>query len=249
MNKLLLRSRQLAAVTWKNVRVYYTEPPVLIFGLFFPFFLFLAFAFGRGSGPAELMPAFLGITLFFTGSSVGPFITPWETRTRTLERLLTSPAPFSLLILGDVLAGFIFGLALSLLIVTGGFFFLGVQPGSILTLLLALLPGSFCFAALGSLFSALPTDKPANVMMLSNIVRLPLIFLSGVFMPLADLPGGLRFLALFSPLTYTVDLLDLTYSNTSYLNPFLALLMSCLFTLTILAGALTWHKRSLLTRL
>jgi len=249
VNKLTLRLRQLSGVIWKNVRVYYTEPPVLIFGIFFPFCLFLAFAFGRGGEAAELLPAFLGITLFFTGSSVGPFITPWETQTRTLERMLTTPAPASILILGDVLSGFIFGFVLNSIFALFGTLFFGTMPVSILALLLALLAGSLGFGALGSLFAALPTDKPSNVMMLANLVRLPLIFLSGVFIPLEELTGTLLFFALLSPLTYIVDLLNYCYSGSGFFAPALAFLISGIFALTIFAGALTWHKRSFLVRL
>jgi len=48
---------------------------------------------------------------------------------------------------------------------------------------------AFCFSALGSLLSSPPTDNPSNVMMLSNLVRLPLIFISGVFIPIEAMPA------------------------------------------------------------
>ncbi|MCI0850249.1 MAG: ABC transporter permease [Chloroflexi bacterium] len=42
-----------------------------------------------------------------------------------------------------------------------------------------------------------------------NLVLFPLLFFSGAFFPLADLPAWLRGLALANPLTYAVDLLQL----------------------------------------
>ncbi len=42
-----------------------------------------------------------------------------------------------------------------------------------------------------------------------NLVLFPLLFFSGAFFPLADLPGWLYGLALANPLTYAVDLLQL----------------------------------------
>ncbi|MFP4687280.1 MAG: ABC transporter permease [bacterium] len=249
MKKLQLRFKQLAAITWKNIKIYYSEPPVLIFGLFFPFFLFLAFALGRQMAVASLMPAFLGITLFFTGSSVGPYITPWETRTRTLERMVASPAPFYLIILGDIMAGFIFGITLTVFLVLAVSAFVSLDIFSLPLLFISLAGGSFCFAALGSLFSALPTEKPSNVMMLSNLVRLPLIFISGVFVPLGDLPQPLRFASYLSPLTYTVELLNYSLVGESYLSLIFSFMMSLLFTGTIIAAALSWHQKSLLKRL
>ena len=42
-----------------------------------------------------------------------------------------------------------------------------------------------------------------------NLVLFPLLFFSGAFFPLVDLPAWLRGLALANPLTYAVDLLQL----------------------------------------
>jgi ABC-2 type transport system permease protein len=42
-----------------------------------------------------------------------------------------------------------------------------------------------------------------------NVVLFPLLFLSGAFFPLAELPAWLQALALADPLTYAVDLLQL----------------------------------------
>ena len=42
-----------------------------------------------------------------------------------------------------------------------------------------------------------------------NLVLFPMLFFSGAFFPLANLPGWLYGLALVNPLTYAVDLLQL----------------------------------------
>ena len=47
---------------------------------------------------------------------------------------------------------------------------------------------AFCFATLGTLFAAYPTENVGEVMSMLNLVRLPLIFISGVFIPLAAMP-------------------------------------------------------------
>ncbi len=244
-----LRLIQLEAVTWKNVKIYYNEAPVLIFGVLFPFFIFLAFALGREVGIGQLIPGLLGITIFFTGSSVGPFITPWETRTRTLERLISTPAPFYLIILGDIMAGFFFGLLLSTILVIAGVLGLGLEIRTISLLFLTIILGSFCFASLGSLFSALPTDKPANVMMLSNLVRLPLLFISGVFVPLTEMPVWAQRIAYMSPLSYIVDLLRYSFGGENYFALWFNLLITVFFAALILFVAISWHQRSLLKRI
>ena len=55
---------------------------------------------------------------------------------------------------------------------------LGIVP-----LAVGLLLTSFCFATMGTLFASYPTESPGDIMSMLNVVRLPLIFISGVFIP------------------------------------------------------------------
>jgi hypothetical protein len=52
--------RRSLAVAEKDIRIYYLKGPVLIFGIIFPMFLFLAFSVGRSipaaKGEAEYSP-------------------------------------------------------------------------------------------------------------------------------------------------------------------------------------------------
>ncbi len=244
-----LRWRQVIAICKKNMRIYYSEPPVLIFGLLFPFVLFAAFALGRGIPPSGLVPGLLGITLFFTASSVGPFITPWETRTKTLEKLLTSPISVTILVLGDVLAAVIFGAAVAAFVTLVAVLAFGV--GIPYTFLFAanVVVSSFCYASLGSMFSALPTDKPANVMMLSNVIRLPIIFISGVFVPLEQLPDWGRTLSFASPVTYTTDLMRSSIGDGAVMSPVLAMVALVAFTILFLAASIYFHGRTIRGRI
>jgi ABC-2 type transport system permease protein len=50
-------------------------------------------------------------------------------------------------------------------------------------------------------------SNPSNVMMVSNLIRLPLIFVSGIFIPLSQL-GSWAWTNEVSPLTYLVDLFN-----------------------------------------
>ncbi len=70
----------------KNAMLYYLRPPVLIFGVLFPVFFFLAFKMGRPIPPDQIVPGMVAMALWFTASSVGPLVTPWERRARTYER-------------------------------------------------------------------------------------------------------------------------------------------------------------------
>jgi ABC-2 type transport system permease protein len=102
-------------VTKKNVKIYYLKGPVIVFGLLFPLFLFLAFMVGKSIPLKELLPGLIGMVTFFTATSVGPSIMPWETRSRTLERLAGCPITLWAILLGDIFSSFLFGLAISVI--------------------------------------------------------------------------------------------------------------------------------------
>jgi ABC-2 type transport system permease protein len=215
---LLLRG--IIVITEKNMRLYYTKPPVLMFGLLFPLFMFLAFFVGRHMDLATFFPAFLGMMLFFTASSVGPLITPWEKREKTYERLLSYPVTQDSIILGDVIAGAVFGLGISLLVWIVSILFIPVSVMNAGWFFLALILGTLSCAALGVLLASPASDSPPNVMIFSNLVRFPLIFISGIFVPLSQMQGWGLALAYCSPLTYLVDLFNAAMSGTSALPPF-----------------------------
>ena len=61
----------------KNARLYYLKPPVLIFGVLFPVFFFLAFKMGRPIPAENIVPGMVAMALWFTSSAVGPLVTPW----------------------------------------------------------------------------------------------------------------------------------------------------------------------------
>lgn len=249
INFFKLKVNQILAVAKKDMKIYYTEAPILIYGILFPFFLFLAFALGRGIAVKELIPGLLAISFFFAGSSVGPFITPWETRTRTLERLLTTPGSITIIILGDILSGFCFSLSISVLIIIAGIFVLGGTISNLIVLITTIILASICFAALGSLFSSLPTDKPANVMMLSNLVRLPVIFISGVFVPVGNLPEWAQIISRFSPVTYVTDLTRMSFGQNYYFTLVSNFLILIGFTVLFLTLALYFHNKTMVKRI
>jgi ABC-2 type transport system permease protein len=214
-----LALRGILVITGKNMRLYYTKPPVLMFGLLFPLFMFFAFFVGRHLDLNMYFPAFLAMMLFFTASSVGPLITPWEKRDKTYERLLSYPVTQDSIILGDVAAGAIFGIGISLVIWLASSLFITVVVTNPGLFALAFVIGTFSCSALGVLIVSPGSDNPPNVMIFSNLIRFPLIFISGIFVPLANMEGWARTLAYCSPLTYLVDLFNAAMSGTSVLSP------------------------------
>jgi ABC-2 type transport system permease protein len=217
--KIPLLFRGIVVITGKNMRLYYTKPPVLMFGLLFPLFMFFAFFVGRHLDLTMFFPAFLAMMLFFTASSVGPLITPWEKREKTYERLLSYPVTQDSIILGDVAAGAIFGIVISLLVWIVSLFFVPVAVKTMGLFVLAFVLGTLSCAALGALLASPASNNPPNVMIFSNLIRFPLIFISGIFTPLQQMQGLGLTLAYCSPLTYLVDLFNAAMSGASTFSP------------------------------
>ena len=227
----------------KDAMIYYLKPPVFTFGLIFPIFFFLAFAVGRAVPAHALVPGMLAMALFFTASAVGPLITPWERQARTWERLVTSPASLESILLGDLIAAAGFGTAVSLVPLILGVTATSVRIAAPVQLMLGLLMGSTAFAALGVLLAARATDTPSEVMMLSNLVRLPLIFVSGVFVPLAGMGPWGRWVAPLSPLSYCADLLRGALGEAQFFPTWVSVGMLAVFTAGFVALARFLHAR------
>jgi ABC-2 type transport system permease protein len=205
-------------VAEKDMRIYYYKGSVVIFGLLFPFVMFLTFFIGRDLDIALFFPSFLGMMLFFSASSTGPLITPWEKREKTYERLISLPDQIGSIVLGDILAGAIFGIMITTLVWIGGTLLLHLQLADPLMLIPALVLGALTFASLGTLLASPATDTPSNIMMYSNLVRLPLIFVSGIFIPLSQL-GSWAWTNELSPLTYLVDLFHAALTGDAVFPP------------------------------
>jgi len=199
LSRLAEQFRRSFVIAKKNIKIYYSKGPVIIFGLVFPLFLALAYVIGRNIPLKEVLPGLIGMTTFFTATSVGPSIVPWETRSKTLERLLCCPVALWTIIFGDMVSSFLFGLAISIIpiiyVLT-----LNIELLNFIVLLFSLIIANFCFSALSVLLSAYPpTDIPATSQMLSSLVKFPLVFISGVFIPVEQLPEWGRIIAsLFS---------------------------------------------------
>lgn len=232
----------------KDARLYYFKGPTIIMGVLLPMFLWFAYAVGAGYSLIRTLPMLITISAFFASSSITPIIMPWETRQKTLEMLLSRPVTIYTILLGTALASTLFGILISLGLVCIGLL-LNLIPQNPLLLILGIFVSSLCYSFIGLLFAAIPTDIPADVVFLSSAVRLPLVFISGIFIPLQKLPCYILPLAYSSPLTYLSDLMKSIYYGTSYLNPSLDLTVLSLLTVVFALLALVTNKATLMKRL
>lgn len=234
------------AISRKDLTIYFLKGPTLIFGLLLPSFLFIAFMLGRNLSIEILMPGLVGMALFFTTSAIGPMITPWETRMKTFERLVSTPVALWSILLGDIIASFLFGLFITSFILIIGVVLLGLGIVN-LYLIIGTVLSAFCFSTLGSLMSAPPTDTPSNIMMLSTLIKFPLIFISGVFIPIGEM-GKFKIISYISPLTYYIDLVRLSIQGKSHFMPIVDILALIGFIILFFVVAVKWHRKSLVKR-
>ena len=209
------------AIAAKDMRTYYTQPPSIMFGILFPFTLFLAFTIGRNLPLAEQIPILISQTLFFASSSIGPVVIPLERADQTFDRFLTSPVSLLSILMGKTLGGIIYGTLISVIPVLVGILVFGSQITNLAALIACFALSSLAFSALGILFASIPGQTVGQVMMPLNFVRIPLLFISGVFTPIGQLPAWMQAVSFLSPLTHTVGLASYASGGETFFGPVL----------------------------
>jgi len=240
--------KRACAIAKKDIRIYYMKGPVVIFGILFPIFLFMAFMIGRDIPVNFLIAGLLGMTVFFTSTSITPVIAPTETQTRNLERLAACPVSITTILLGDMLASVLFGIGISLVPIMVGMA-IGVTVTHPFILAAGIVLAAFCFSAMGLIFSSTPTSMTSTVMMISTMVRFPLVFISGIFIPVGELPQWGRVLASVSPLTYITDLCRYSFQGTNYYPVWMDIAALVIFLVIFMTAAVKLHEKSLPKRL
>ena len=242
-----MRVRQVMAVAKKDIRIYYAKGPVLIFGILIPAFFFLAFTLGREMSGTQLVAGLVGMALWFTATSISPVIAPWETRDGTLERLVSAPITVTEIVLGDIVASATVGVAITAVATVALSLVLGTSIPHPVTLGIGLILAAFGFSAIGVLMAAVPTDATSDVMMLATLVKFPVIFVSGIFVPVQNLPEWGRIVAYASPLTYLVE--STRYGLGAGESILVWLLGLFIFFIAAFGLAVVLHRRTLPKRL
>ena len=232
------------AITAKDMRIYYTRPPSLMFGILFPFSLFLSFSIGRNLPISSQIPVLIAQTLFFASSSIGPVVIPIERSNQTFDRLLTSPVSLLSVLMGKTLAGIIYGVGISIIPVLIGLAFFGSRIGNAATLILCMALSSLAFSAMGIMFASIPGQTAGQVMMPLNFVRIPLLFVSGVFTPVQELPVVMQIVSLLSPLTHTVELARYSLGVATFFGPLINITVLSIYALIFLFMGIHFHTMS-----
>lgn len=240
--KRLFKDMRVAwAIGEKDIRIYYAKTPSLMFGILFPFSMFLSFVIGRNIPVDRAIPVLVAQTLFFASSSIGPITIPLERRIRTFDRFLSAPVSLSTVLLGKTIAGFIYGVGVSIIPILIGVAFFQSNVTDLFALIGGMILSALGFAAMGIMFASLPGQGPGQVMMPLNFVRIPLLFISGVFVPVKDLPAWGQLLSMFSPLTHSIELVRNGLGGENFFGPLVNIGVLSFYLVVFLLVGIRFH--------
>jgi len=125
----------------------------------------------------------------------------------TLDGMLVAPINRLSIILGKVMAQTIRGMLQGFIILLLAVILFGVVvQGNILLVVALIVLTVFSFVGLGILITSF-TDKEETATMVMMTLMFPMMFLSGVFFPLQQMPSYMQTFAHFLPLTYATTAL------------------------------------------
>jgi len=198
-----------SSILAKDMRAYYLKPPNISWGLIFPLawtgMLFVRSGAGLDSIRA-LLPGVMAVSVLFGTTSMLAVTVTFEKTGRSFERLLLAPISLELLMLAKSAGAILFGVANAFVPVVIAAFLADLSGVNWLILLLAVLLIAVSSTFLG-LFIAVSVTQVFEAQTFSNFFRFPMLFLCGLFAPLAQLPAWVRPVSYLLPLTYGADAL------------------------------------------
>lgn len=204
-------------ISRKDIESYYSKPPLVTWGLLFPAVLMLAVYVKDPSNYLAVAPGILAMTLLFGNTSMAAIVVTFEKRSGTLQRLLLAPVSYRAILFGKACSAALYGVATSLVLTVGLSLLLGMRIIDPLLFAAALILGAGIFSLLGLAVSAYVREV-FEAMTLLNFFRFPILFISGVFMPVASLPAWAKPIAMISPLTHVVELFRFGLSGQAYFS-------------------------------
>lgn len=202
-NDIVKILKKLVYIAWKDIRIYYFSAPTVMMGLLFPILMFLTFWIGKRFSIFEALPGLAALTVFFGGSSIGVTTLALERTKGTFDTQLAMPVSLLTIILGKSIASFLYGFIITVIPVGILMLISHHQVANPLLFLVSIILSAITSAGLGMILSA-SAKHVHEAMTPLNIMRIPMMFISGIFIPITTLPKFLQSIAYIMPLTHTV---------------------------------------------
>jgi ABC-2 type transport system permease protein len=149
-----------------------------------------------------IAPGIMAMTVMMSVMTGLPAAISQEKEVGTLDGMMVAPINRLSIILGKTLAQTARGLLQGILILALSVTLFGVNiQGNILLVFGLLLLGVFSFVGLGVVITSFAKDQE-TAMMLMMTLMFPMMFLSGVFFPIQQMPWYMQDISKFLPLTY-----------------------------------------------
>jgi len=149
-----------------------------------------------------IAPGIMAMTVMMSVMTGLPAAISQEKEVGTLDGMMVAPINRLSIILGKTLAQTARGLLQGVLILALSVILFGVSiQGNILLVFGLLLLGVFSFVGLGVVITSFAKDQE-TAMMLMMTLMFPMMFLSGVFFPIQQMPWYMQAVSKFLPLTY-----------------------------------------------
>ncbi len=227
---MLRSAAQLAKLTWVEIKIFVREPMGVIGTVLVPVILFALL--GRWMTRDLEAPSFvsselpiLAVLLVVIGAVLSlTTILAIYREGGILKRLKATPLSPLVILSAHVLVKLVLtSVTLLLLVVAGRRFYTGPPPAAPWSFLGAVIVVSLSLLSLGFvLASVVRTARFAQPV--GSILLYSLLSISGLFFPVAALPGAWKTVALLSPLTHGVDLLRSAWAGAGWAGEWVALL-------------------------
>jgi ABC-2 type transport system permease protein len=154
-----------------------------------------------------IAPGIMAMTVMMSVMTGLPVAISQEKEIGTMDGMMVAPINRLSILLGKTLAQTARGLIQGVVILALAIGIFGVTiQGSILLVFALLLLGVFSFVGLGIVITSFTKDQETAQMLMMTLM-FPMMFLSGVFFPVQQMPWYMQTLSQFLPLTYASNAL------------------------------------------
>ena len=201
-------------VAYREILRFFQERSRMMSSFAFPLMFLVVFGagFNRIVGPMGeginfiqfIYPGILAMTVLMSSMFSGMSIV-WDREFGFLKEILVAPISRTGIIFGKAIGGCVTAIIQGIiLLLLSPFLGITITPLIALKYFLLIIPLALSLSGLG-IFVATRMRSQQGFQMVMQLLIFPLIFLSGVFFPVDNVPPWLQVIAKLNPLTYGVD--------------------------------------------
>jgi ABC-2 type transport system permease protein len=176
----------------------------------------------------DVFPGIVAMSVLFGTTSMLSVTITFERKSRSFERLLIAPIKTELLVLAKITGAILFGIFNSIVPILFSVLYFAADVVNWPLLVAGVVLLSIISTLLG-LFISVSAKEVFEAQTYSNFFRFPMIFLCGLFVPVAALPAIVQPISYILPVTYGVDVLHNAITGTKWLPVSLSLLLLIIF--------------------